>query len=82
MVELRRLSEHIQSGCSKGTSTYPASKLTLEQVLSRPLTSPPTNVEKKAAAMVVKRLEATAGPSSSSIVQLPTAGSVRGRGEV
>ena len=80
IVELRKLSEHLESGCRKGVFTYPASKLTLEQVLSRPLTSPPTSVEKKAAAIVLKRMftEATAGPLSSSIVQLPTAGSVRG----
>ena len=80
IVELRKLREHLESGCRKGMVTYPAPKLTLEQVLSRPLTSPPTTVEKKAAAMVVKRLfaEAKAGPSSSSVVQLPTAGSVRG----
>ena len=82
IVELRKLSEHLESGCRKGVSTYPASKLTIEQVLSRPLTSPPTSVEKKAAAIIVKRMftEATAGTSSSSIVQLPTAGSVRGGG--
>ena len=82
IMALSNLKKHIESGCCQRDLAYSPSKLTLGQILSRPLTSPPTTVEKKAATVVVKRMLGETGPSSSgveksSLVQLPTAGLVR-----
>ena len=80
VVELKRLKEHVDSGCQKHAATFSPSKLTVEQILSRPLQSPPTATEQKAAASVVKRMCATSPSeqsSSSKVVKLTTDGTVR-----
>ena len=77
VIELKHLAEHVKSGCKDYTATLSPSKLTVQQILSPPLISPPTAVEQKAAANVVKRLIHTAGaPSSSPVVKLTTDGTV------
>ena len=77
VIELKHLAEHVKSGCKDYTATLSPSKLTVQQILSRLLISPPTAVEQKAAANVVKRLIHTAGaPSSSPVVKLTTDGTV------
>ena len=77
VVELKRFKEHVDSGCQKHVATFSPSKLTVEQILSRPLQSPPTATEQKAAASVVKRMCATSPSeqsSSSKVVKLTTDG--------
>ena len=59
--------------------TFSTSKLTLRQILSRPLTSLPTTAERKAATSVVKRIIATTDGEATrlqNVVKLPTAGQV------
>ena len=85
VVALKNLRKHAVSGCSHETPTFSPSKLTVGQIISRPLTSPPTTAERKAATSVVKRLISTstddgqpsAPCSSRNVVRLPTAGQVR-----
>ena len=86
VLSLQHLAEHIKSGCKVHTvSSLSPPKLTMKQILSRPLESPPTVVEQKAAANIVKRLLHTspsAQQSSSSecpptpVVKLATDGTV------
>lgn len=81
VVELKHLRDHVESGCQNTLTTYSPSKLTIGQVLSRPLQSPPTVVEQKAAAKVVQRLMHTSTTSAtqtlpSPVVKLTTAGTV------
>ncbi len=87
VVELRNLRVHINTGCQSETALYSPSKLTVAQLLSRPLTSPPTTKEQKAATSVVKRMitsSSTARPlepglsSHTRLLKLPTDGQVRG----
>ena len=70
---------YLASGCSHEMHTFSPSKLTVGQILSRPLTSPPTSAERKAATHVVKRLIRLSAdsPAPKDIVKLPTAGQVR-----
>ena len=80
VVEFKHLKEHVDSGFQKHAATFSPSKLTVEQILSRPLQSPPTATEQKAAASVVKRMYATSPSeqsSSSKVVKLTTDGTVR-----
>ena len=56
VVALKHLRRHLASGCSDRAPTFSPSKLTVAQILSRPLTSPPTSAERKAATSVVKRI--------------------------
>ncbi len=87
VVALKNLWAHVDLGCQGETATYLPSKLTDAQLLSRPLTSPPTTMEQKATTSVIKRVitaSTTAGPSlepgvpsQSRLVKLPTAGQVR-----
>ena len=77
VVALKHLRRHLASGCSETAPTFSPSKLTVAQILSRPLTSPPTSVERKAATSVVKRIMNTPLPGSSCTVKLPTSGQVR-----
>ena len=78
VVALKNLKTHVQSGCKATLPTFSPSKLTIGQIVSRSLTSPPTAAERKAATSVVKRLMSSPpGPlHSSSVVKLPTAGQV------
>ena len=78
VVQLGHLQAHISSGCqSVGTGTSSPSKLTISHVLTRPLSSPPTLLEQKAASHVVKRMLACSSESpSSAVVNLPTQGQV------
>ena len=74
LVELQRLKEHQDSGCLAVPLT--SSKVTLEQLLLRPVTAPLTADEKKLATSLVKRLTNTS-PSAENILTLPTSGQVR-----
>jgi hypothetical protein len=81
VVGLKHLKDHVDSGCRTNTTTFSPSKLTIGQLLSRPLQCPPTVVEQKAAANVVQRLmrtssvpASTAQTSPSPIVKLTTDG--------
>ena len=75
VVELKYLKEHVAGGC-KSNQVSP-SKLTIGQVMARPLQSPPTATEKRAAANVVRRLiHSSPATSSSCVVRLPTEGKV------
>ena len=56
VVALRHLKEHLESRCQKNTSTFFPSKLTVGQLTSRSLQSPPTSAEQKAAAKVMQRM--------------------------
>ena len=79
IVALKHLDDHIQSCCQETATTLSPSKLTLGEVLSRPLQSVPTLVEQKAAANVVHRLLHTSPCEQSSpspIVKLRTEGTV------
>ncbi len=84
VVALKNLRAHVDSGCQDESATYSPSKLTVGQLLSRPLMSPPTTMEQKAATSVVKRMitasaSSTASPSvesRSQLLKLPTAGKV------
>ena len=82
VVSLRSLKGHISSGCTT-VATYSPSKLTVGQITSRPLFSPPTQAERKAATNIVRRILASNSPpgpsglSSQQVVKLPTAGQVR-----
>ena len=73
VMGLKHLAEHVNSGCQTHIASFSPSKLTTQQILSRPLQSPPTALEQKAAANIVKRLIHTSPPSCSSSQQLPTA---------
>ena len=68
VVELRNLRGHLNSGCRQ-TAQYSPSQLTVAQLLSRSLVSPPTTIEQKAATSVVKRM-ISASTSSDSHVAL------------
>ena len=79
VVGLKYLKQHVESGCKITPSTFSPSKLTIGQIISRPLQSPPTSVEQKAAANVVQRLmqtspttDASEGNTQSSVVKLTT----------
>ena len=72
VVELCNLKTHIESGCR--ASVCSASQFTVAQMLSRPLTSPPTAEEQRAATNVVKRMMHT---YPGQMVQLPTDGQVK-----
>lgn len=82
IVALSQLKQHIEAGCQKGFVLYSPSKLTLGQVLSRPVTAPLIGAEKRVAGAVVKRMLHEAGQSStdrtrrSGVLQLPTVHSV------
>lgn len=81
VVGLKHLKDHVDSGCQNVATTFSPSKLTIGQILSRPLQSPPTVVEQKAAANVVQRLMRTScapatQTSSSPVVKLSTDGTV------
>ena len=85
VMSLKHLAEHVKSGCEAHTTSFSPSKLTMKQILSRPLQSPPTVVEQKAAANIVKRLLHTSPPATSSssesatpapVVKLTTDGTV------
>ena len=75
LVELQRLKEHQDSGCSLAVPPT-SSQVTLEQLLLRPVTAPLTAEEKKLATSLVKRLTNTS-PSAEKILTLPTSGQVR-----
>ena len=81
VVALKDLRRHVESGCKVRSHTFSPSQLTVSQVSSQPLTSPPTTAEKRAASNVVKRLlHATPQPGPSGlqpVIKLPTAGQVR-----
>ena len=83
---LREPETHIASGCrsKRGPASYSPSKLTVGQIIARPLTSPPTLIEQKAASRIMKRmLSSSSEPSSSSasnLIELPTKGQVREKG--
>ena len=80
VVPLKNLRTHMNSGCTYAFHTFSPSKLTVGQILSRPLTSTPTTAERRAATSVVKRLmgSSPAGQGScTDVVKLPTAGQVR-----
>lgn len=82
VVALKNLRKHMDSGCTHEMHTFSPSKLTVGQILSRPLTSPPTTAERKAATSVVKRLMGSSPDgeglcATGDIVKLPTAGQVR-----
>ena len=77
VVALKNLKKHVASGCVCKVPTFSPSKMTVSQILSRPLTSPPTTAEKKVATTVVKRIIASDQQASQpDMVQLPTAGQV------
>ena len=71
IVSLKHLAEHVNSGCEAHTASFSPSKLTMKQILSRPLQSPPTVVEQKAATNIVKRLLHTFHPGPSSSTECP-----------
>ena len=62
----------MDSGCR--ASVCSASQFTVSQMLSRPLTSPPTAEEQRAATNVVKRIMHT---FPGQLVKLPTDGQVK-----
>ena len=75
IVSLKFLKLHVQSGCKVTETTFSPSKLTIGQIISRPLLSPPTSAEQKAAANVVKRLIQTSpATGTTSVVKLTTEG--------
>ena len=75
VVELKNLKEHVTAGCT--IHQVSPSKLTIGQVISRPLQSPPTITEQRAAANVVRRLMCSSpAPGPSCVVQLTTEGKV------
>ena len=85
VMNLKHLAEHVKSGCEAHIASFSPSKLTMKQIISRPLQSPPTVVEQKAAASIVKRLLHTSPPVTSSssgsstpapVVKLTTDGTV------
>ena len=85
VVHLKHLAEHVNSGCKMYTApSFSPSKLTMGQILTRPLQSVPTVVEQKAAASIVKRLLHASPPSGGSsespqpapVVKLTTDGTV------
>ena len=81
VVALKNLKAHVDSGCKHTLPTFSPSKLTVGQITSRPLTSPPTKAEQNATTNVVKRLLCSSssepGPSGlHTLMKLPTAGQV------
>ena len=69
VVSLRSLKSHTSSGCTT-VATYLPSKLTVRQITSRPLYSPPTEAERKAATNIVRWILASnspPGPSNPSL---------------
>ena len=84
IVALKNLRKQVTSGCKFDTyNTFSPSKLTVRQIISRPLTSPPTSTEKIAASRVVKRMlgcsnePSTSTSPSGPVIKLPAAGQVR-----
>ena len=75
VVALKNLQQHLSSGCRQTSQTSSPSKITVGQILTRPLNSPPTRAEKEAAARVVKRMLCS-GQATRNVVMLPTAGQV------
>ena len=89
VVALQNLRAHVNSGCRQ-TAQYSPSHLTVAQLYSRSLVSPPTTMEQKAATSVVKRMISASSSSGSSsqsassqchLVKLPTAGQVSLKGK-
>ena len=79
VVALKNIRKHMAYGCMQEMHTFSPSKLTVGQILSCPLTSPPTTAERKAATSVVKRIIASKSgeeKQSQNIIKLPTAGQV------
>ena len=76
VIDLKHLADHVNSGCQTHVPSFSPSKLTAQQILSRTLQSPPTSVEQKAAANIVKRLMHTSPPAHSSSSQQSTPASV------
>ena len=79
VVQLQNLKSHLESGCKRKAPSYSPSKLTVGQLLSRPLQSPPTTMEQKAATCILKRMMASTSqdhPAGSCVVKMPTAGTV------
>ena len=81
VVALKNLKAHVDSGCKHALPTFSPSKLTVGQITSRPLTSPPIKAEQNAATNVVKRLLCSSssepGPSGlHTSAKLSTAGQV------
>lgn len=76
VVALKDLQLHLASGCTQNTQLQ--SNITVSQLLSRPLSSPPTTVEKEAASRIVKRLmhSSPSGQATKNVITLPTAGQV------
>ena len=62
VVVLKNLKSHVESGCRLDIPTFSLSELTVGQIISCPLMSPPTTADKKAATNVVKRLCAARSP--------------------
>ena len=54
VVALKNLKAHVHSGCKHALPTFSPSKLTVGQITSLPLMSPPTKAEQNAATNVVK----------------------------
>jgi hypothetical protein len=84
VMGLKHLAEHVNSGCQTHTQCFSPLKLTTQQILLRLLQSPPTAVEQKAAANIVKRPLHTSPPTPGSsqdsalapVVKLTTDGTV------
>jgi hypothetical protein len=77
VVSLQHLRAHVQSGCTNTIPAFSPSKITVGQILSRPLQSPPTSAEQKAAAKVVQRLLHTPESGAMSpVIKLTTDGTV------
>ena len=62
VVGLQNLRSHVECGFNSQRVQYSPSKLTVGQLLARPLESPPTTIEQRAATCIVKRMM-TVSPS-------------------
>ena len=74
VVQLQNLKSHLESGCKWKAPSYSPSKLTVGQLLSRPLQSPPNAMEQKAATCILKRMMASISqdhPAGSCVVKMP-----------
>ena len=83
VVELKYLQEHLESGCRVNSTTFSSFTLTAQQILSHPIDCPPTILEQKVAASVIRRMLHSMGSGSesatSNVVRLPTEGTVSNR---
>ena len=77
VVELRALKTHLESGCMN-IGLHSPSQITAAQIISRPLSAPPTSIEQKAATNILKRLM-NSSAATDQIVKLPTAGQVKSK---